>query len=86
MINSRTVPICFFVFYMLFTSCNNKNYIYLYEKDHSLTDTLKYKPVKTNYIVQPNDILHIDFYSALSNVESYFSFSSGSSTELLQAS
>ncbi|MBN2485935.1 MAG: polysaccharide biosynthesis/export family protein [Bacteroidales bacterium] len=68
-------PAVFFVsivtFFML--SCNNRAYIYFYESPSGYSDTILYKPVKTTYLVKPDDILYVEFHSASTDAEQQFS-------------
>lgn len=67
-------------------SCSSKSYIYFYENPENKTDTISYNPVRTHYIVRPNDILYIDFFSALTDAEKFFSYSSHNSGGNMQVS
>jgi polysaccharide export outer membrane protein len=72
----------FYVVTTLFlASCSTKKYVYLYEENYNIKDTLEYKPVKTNYQVQTNDILFITFHSVLSDAENFFKYQANIASE-----
>lgn len=66
---------------LLLTSCSTKKYIYLHEENFTMNDTLEYHPIKTNYLLQSNDILFITFHSVLSDAENYFKYQANIASE-----
>jgi polysaccharide export outer membrane protein len=75
------------IFLILFASCSTKRFIYFYEEGQSITDTNRYKPIiSSDYLIQPNDILYIEFHSTLTDAEKYFNFSSQNNGENTQIS
>jgi polysaccharide export outer membrane protein len=70
----------------MFISCNNKSYVYFYENTKNGSDTIHYQPVKTTYLLQPNDVIYIEFHSTLTNAEEFFSFASQNTGGNMQVS
>ena len=77
----KKIIIALFAGLLLFNSCSTKRYVYLREDKEQTQDSTFYKLDKTNYYIQPGDILYISIHSILSETEGMFHFpGQGSST------
>lgn len=63
---------------IVLSACNPARHIYFYEDKDSVTDSVYYPVKKTNYQIQPGDVLYFSIYSSLSDVEHVFYFSNQS--------